>query len=273
MEGENAYGFARRLEFAANAIATRQARSVLDLGCGTGAYLLAPLARRYPSVRFVGVDSDAASIEAARRETAGTNVQLFLAGQWPPGERFDLVIASEVVEHVESPPEFLAQAAARMAEGGRLLLTLPNGYGSAEWASLAEALLRLTGIYPGLRAFKRLAVPATPVAGIVRDSHAVSPHINFFSHGEILGLIHAAGMRVVEYQPRSFLCGFGWDLLIRGEQRTGWNQRMADRLPPSMVADWMFLLEKAGTPGPSRFSRGPYARLRRWMNEKIARDA
>ncbi len=276
MERENAYGFARRLDFAARAIAARQPRSVLDLGCGSGAYLLAPLARRFPAIAFTGVDSDAASIEAARREAALPNVRLYVAGDWPPGERFDMVIASEVIEHVESPPAFLAQAVARMADGGRLLLTLPNGYGAPEWASLAEAFLRLSGLFPALRALKRMVVPATPSEGLARDSYAVSPHINFFGYGEILGLLRDAGLSVNAYQPRSFLCGFGWDLLIRGERRTAWNQRMADRLPPSLAADWMFLLEKTGaprSPHATPYRRGAYARLHRWTNEKMARAA
>ncbi len=246
---------------------------MLDLGCGSGANLLAPLARRFSDIRFVGVDTDAASIEAARREADCPNVRLHLAAEWPLDERFDLVIASEVIEHVESPPDFLAQAVARMAEGGRLLLTLPNGFGSAEWASLAEAFLRLTGLFPVLRAAKRAVIPAAATDGEARDSYAVSPHINFFSYGEILGLIRAAGLAAVEYRPRSFLCGFGWDLLIRGERLTAWNQRMADRLPPAFAADWMFLLEKKGTPGPAIYRRGLYARLHRWTSEKIARAA
>jgi SAM-dependent methyltransferase len=267
--GENAYGFQRRLAFASRAIEDRGAASVLDLGCGSGAFLLAPLARRHPQVRFVGVDSDPASIAAAKRDVMLPNVRFFLSGEWPRDERHDLVIASEVIEHVESPPAFLAQIRASLASRGRLLLTLPNGYGAAELAGFVQSLLAVTGVLPALRAIKRALVPGAPKEG-PRDSYAVSPHINFFSHGEIHRLLRESGFTVIRFQPRSLLCGFAWDLLVRGEGIVAWNQRAVDALPPAFAADWMFLLEPGGAASPWPYTRGPISRLRRRLNEKAA---
>lgn len=266
---ENAYGFRRRLAFASSAIEGGGAASVLDLGCGSGAFLLEPLARRFPGVRFTGVDSDPDSIAAARRDVVLPNVRFFLSGEWPRDERHDLVIASEVLEHVESPPQFLAQVLASLAPHGRLLLTLPNGYGAAELAGFAQSLLTVAGVLPVLRAIKRSVVPGASAA-TPRDSYAVSPHINFFSYSAILGLLREAGFRVLAFQPRSLLCGFGWDLLVRGERLAQWNQRAVDRLPPAFAADWMFLLEPAGAGAPSAFTRSALSRLRRRLNERAA---
>lgn len=266
---ENAYGFRRRLAFASSAIEGSGAASVLDLGCGSGAFLLAPLARRYPDVSFTGVDSDPDSIAAARRDLKLPNVRVYLTGEWPRKARHDLVIASEVIEHVESPPEFLAQIQASLAPRGRLLLTLPNGYGAAELAGFAQSLLTVTGVLPALRAIKRSVVPAAPREG-PRDSYAVSPHVNFFSHGAIRRLLREAGFTVVGFQPRSLVCGFVWDLLVRGERMVEWNQRAADRLPPAIAADWMFLLEPGAAAAPRSYTRGAFSRLRRRLNEKAA---
>lgn len=266
---ENAYGFQRRLAFASRAIESRGAASVLDLGCGSGAFLLAPLARRHPQVRFMGVDSDPASIAAARRDVMLPNVRFFLSGEWPRDERHDLVIASEVIEHVESPPEFLAQIAGSLAPGGRLMLTLPNGFGAAELAGFAQSVLTVAGVLPALRAVKRALVRAAAQDG-PRDSYAVSPHINFFSHGAILRLLREAGFTVLAFQPRSLLCGFVWDLLVRGERIVEWNQRAVDALPPAFAADWMFLLEPGGAASPRPYTRGAFSRLRRRLNEKAA---
>lgn len=269
MTSENAYGFSRRLEFTASAIESARARSVLDLGCGTGAFLLAPLARRLPQVQFTGVDSDPSSIEAARRDIVLANVRLFLPDAWPRDERYDLVIASEVIEHVESPPELLAQVAARLSPGGRLLLTLPNGYGAAELGGVVQAVLTVTGVLSLLRAAKRAFIPPAPAQG-PRDSHAISPHINFFSHGAIRRLLRESGFTVIGFQPRSLLCGFVWDLLVRGERIVEWNQRAVDCLPPAVAADWMFLLEPGAAAAPRPYTRGAFSRLRRWLNEKAA---
>jgi SAM-dependent methyltransferase len=268
---ETSYGLARRLAFIAAAIQSGGAHSVLDLGCGTGAYVLGPLARRFPGVKFTGVDSDASSIAAARQAIALPNVALHLAAEFQTEARYDLVIASEVIEHVESPATFLVDIAARLRPEGRLLLTLPNGYGAAEWASFTEAVLRLTGVFGLLQRAKRLLVPAAAGA-TARDSLAVSPHINFFSLGALRRLLADTGWRIVAFQPRGLLCGFGWDLVIRGERLTAWNQRAADRVPPALVADWMFLLEHTGAPIPAAlpYQRSGFSRLRRRMNEKVA---
>lgn len=266
---ENAYGFQRRLAFASSAIESGGAASVLDLGCGSGAFLLAPLARRYPEVNFTGVDSDPDSIAAARRDIALPNVRFYLPRDWPRDARHDLVIASEVIEHVESPPEFLAQILAALAPGGKVLLTLPNGYGAFELAGFAQSLLTVSGVLPALRAIKRSVWPAASKEG-PRDSYAVSPHVNFFTHGAIRRLLRESGFTVVAFQPRGLLCGFVWDLLVRGERMAQWNQRAADRLPPAFAADWMFLLEPGGVASPRPYSRGALSRLRRWLNEKAA---
>jgi len=266
---ENAYGFQRRLAFASRAIERRGAASVLDLGCGSGAFLLAPLARRYSRVRFVGVDSDAPSISAARRDVPLPNVGFFLPEEAPRNVRYDLVIASEVIEHVESPPGFLAQIAGSLAPEGQLMLTLPNGFGAAELAGFAQSVLTVAGVLPAMRAAKRALVPAATQDG-PRDSYAVSPHINFFSHGAILRLLREAGFTVVAFKPRSLLCGFVWDLLVRGEDIVEWNQRAVDALPPAFAADWMFLLEPGEVASPRPFTRDALSRLRRRLNEKAA---
>lgn len=44
-------------------------------------------------------------------------------------EGFDLIIASEVIEHLVNPGGFLKCAAMHLAPGGRVLITTPNAYG------------------------------------------------------------------------------------------------------------------------------------------------
>ena len=265
---ENSYGISKRLQFVAGAIACVTPRRVLDIGCGTGTYLTAPLAQQFPDIQFIGVDSDAVSIEYARREFPLPNTRFLLAGELD-AETFDLVIASEVIEHVEDPPAFLGFLADHLSPSGCLVLTLPNGYGLFELASFLETLLSASGIMWLLRAVKRVLIPARPTENEApRDSHAISPHVNFFSFGEIRGLINSAGFRIMRFKPRTLLCGFGLDFIVRGEHMVRWNATVTDRLPACCASDWMFLLEPAGAPTPQAYQRGRYARLRRALNEK-----
>jgi hypothetical protein len=50
----------------------------------------------------------------------------------------------------------------------------------------------------------------------VQYSLVVSPHINFFSYRQICSLMNGNGLKITEYRPRTFLCGLGFDQIIRG---------------------------------------------------------
>jgi len=264
---ENSYGFAKRFDFVASVIASRYPARVLDIGCGTGANLTVPLARRFADVDFVGVDSDVASIGFAQREYRTGNLH-FLVDQ-DAGElgSFDMIIASEVIEHVEDPDAFLAFLRSRLAPDGCIVLTLPNGLGPSEFASLLGTLLHLSGIYALLRALKHrlLGRPAPQVL----DTLAVSPHINFFSYRQLQALLASNGFAIQDYRPRTLFCGFGFDHLMMNSPRLiAWNARSADLVPPQMVSGWMFVLVATEAPGAPVYRRGSYARLRRYLNEK-----
>ncbi len=260
---EDAYGTAKRLAFASALIAAVRPREVLDFGCGTGLQLTLPLAQAWPDVRFLGVDSDAATIEFARSRCVAPNLGFAPLAALPAQGRYPMIIASEVIEHVECPGALLRGLAARLEGGGRILLTVPNGYGPFELASLMREALETAGLLEVLRSLKRASLGAAPPAQ--RDTHAASPHINFFSLPELRAAIAAAGLKVCGFRPRTLVCGFGFDLLIRG--RLGaWNAAAADRLPPQMASDWMFVLERAGGESAWEYGPGAYARLRRRLN-------
>jgi 2-polyprenyl-3-methyl-5-hydroxy-6-metoxy-1,4-benzoquinol methylase len=258
---EDPYGTRKRLAFASALICAARPRNVLDFGCGTGLQLTMPLAAKFPEVRFLGVDADATSIDFAKTHCTAPNLSFALAAPHQ-GERYDVIIASEVIEHLEAPGGFLRELESRLQPRGRVLLTVPNGYGPFELASLAYDTLEAAGLVPLARSVKRAlfgAASARPP-----DTHAVSPHVNFFSLGELRRAIASAGMKVAEFRARTVLCGFGFDYLIRGRRLTAWNAALADRLPPQVASDWMFVLERTGgAPGDWEYRPGAYARLRR----------
>lgn len=103
--------------------------SVLDFGCYTGA-LLAALP---PGVRRCGVELNAAAAAQAR-EHAGAEVVAQLA-DWPAEQRFDLIVAMDVIEHVHSPRALAAELLERLAPGGRLIVTTGDG-GNRLWGLL-----------------------------------------------------------------------------------------------------------------------------------------
>src|SRR5258708_5246786 len=125
---EDAYGRAKRQVFVEAVIHEAKPRTVLDFGCGTGSQLTMPLAQAFPEVSFLGLDSDETTIAWARQYAALPNISYTTRDDGPSDRSFDMVIASEVLEHVEAPDELLRYLSKRLADGGRLVVTVPNGY-------------------------------------------------------------------------------------------------------------------------------------------------
>jgi 2-polyprenyl-6-hydroxyphenyl methylase/3-demethylubiquinone-9 3-methyltransferase len=101
---------------------------ILDIGCG-GGILSEPLARLGGNV--VGIDPAPENVEVARlhAEQAGLAIDYRAAtaeALADANEKFDIVIASEVVEHVADLPLFIKRAAEMTKPGGLLVVTTIN---------------------------------------------------------------------------------------------------------------------------------------------------
>jgi hypothetical protein len=264
---ECTYGLQKRLSFFGQVISRRKPARVLDVGCGTGANLTELLAQQVSQSHFIGIDSDATSIEFANANRKANNVQYFLESEAFNLGYFDLVIASEVIEHVEDPVAFLQFFRGRLTSTGCIVLTVPNGYGPYELASLVETLMHLTGIYALLRTLKRMLVGQSAVPATL-DTMAISPHINFFSYTLIRSLIEASGFQITQFRSRTFLCGFGFDHLIRSQQLIAWNARVSDRMPAQCASAWMFVLTPKEPTTSFVYKKSYGTRLRRYLNEK-----
>jgi SAM-dependent methyltransferase len=262
---EDSYGRAKRLDFICSSIEKTRPRQILDIGCGAGTQLTAPLAAAFPEIAVIGVDEDARSLAWARTHAVAGNLAFAAPAELAPDRRFDLVIASEVLEHVADPADFLRRLIARLAPAGRLIVTVPNGYGVFEWMALAEVLLNLSGLQAKLRRLKggqAASVEAEPV------TLANSPHVNFFSFRELDRLFAAAGLAVERYHPRTVVCGYLVDSILRHPLLVAWNARLADHLPSWCASDWMFELRVLRPPAPIGWRRGRWARFRKRLNER-----
>lgn len=98
-------------------------RDVLDIGAGTGSFH----ARAVAVARsVVGIDLDAQKVEKAR--AAGFQVSFGNAEAFDLQQKFDVVWAGEVIEHLSCAGAFLDCAGNHLNPGGLLLLTTPNAF-------------------------------------------------------------------------------------------------------------------------------------------------
>ena len=99
-------------------------RTALDVGCGAG-LLAEPLARL--GAHVTGLDAAPELIEAARTHAGQSGLAVrYLAGEVAAlDERFDLVTALEVVEHVADPAAFVRSLEQSLAPGGLLIMSTP----------------------------------------------------------------------------------------------------------------------------------------------------
>ena len=111
------YTFAARLA---------RGKRVLDAGCGAG-YGSAALAEAAESVTGVDIAPEAIDFARAHYQAANLSFEAASVTELPFADAsFDLVVAFEVIEHLEDWRGFLAQACRVLAPAGQLIVSTPN---------------------------------------------------------------------------------------------------------------------------------------------------
>jgi len=111
-----------------------QRRRLLDVGCGDGQLLQTARDEDWDAV---GIDlSESAILLCHRRGLAASRTDFF--DESLDEKRFDVIVMSELIEHVPSPQRFLKRAEELLAADGVLYLTTPN-FGSLARRMLGEA--------------------------------------------------------------------------------------------------------------------------------------
>ena len=111
---------------------------ILDIGCGAG-LLCEPFTRL--GAQVIGVDPSATNIAAARLHADKGHLSIdyrcTTVEEMDVRERFDIVLAMEVVEHVSDVGMFLNRCAAMLKPGGLMVISTLN----RNWKSFALAIV------------------------------------------------------------------------------------------------------------------------------------
>ena len=100
-------------------------RAMLDLGCNDGVFTI-PYCRAGGSAH--GVDISPSLVDKARAGAEGLDATFEVANaeMYRPRKEFDLVLLSEVLEHVRHPDLVVRTVVAALRPGGHCLLTTPS---------------------------------------------------------------------------------------------------------------------------------------------------
>lgn len=248
---------------------------ILEIGCGTGEGVLLPLAKTLGTrAELHGIDLDDRSIAHAQarvREENLTNLtfQRVDAEEWPSSitsQPFDVVITSEILEHVDNPLELLKRANERLKNGGLLLVTVPNGYGPFEIEAFVWNLLRMDALRRLWRGEKRAAVSTA-----MHTMNDENTHLGFYTLSEVKNILNRAGFGDIETENREFFCGPFSDFLTGHTRAIGigtwiirFSHAVARFLPSFLVADWMLAARKRSQPDNDLQLRGPTGPFKKW---------
>jgi len=158
---------------------------IVDIGCGDGEAASVALAAN-PGHRLVGVDWSADAL----RQAGGRGLTLVRAAvdgvSLPLGPGIaDVVIMSELIEHVVDTDSALDEAWRVLKPGGSLLLSTPN---LAAWYNRAMLAFGVQPVFSEVSLRGVFGRPGTVVAG----------HLRMFTSRSLRGLLSARGFGSIE---------------------------------------------------------------------------
>jgi 2-polyprenyl-3-methyl-5-hydroxy-6-metoxy-1,4-benzoquinol methylase len=168
--------------------------SVLEAGCGNGAFAMEMASRGYHVTAF---DQSVSGIEIAQKRAGA--VRYLNASVYDdlrkliPSEDFDAVVALEVIEHLYSPARFLENVRSVLRKDGMLILSTPyHGYLKNVALAVSGQLDRhFTALWEG-------------------------GHIKFWSRTTLEALLVQSGFRPIAFRGAGRLPFFWKSMLVAG---------------------------------------------------------
>jgi 2-polyprenyl-6-hydroxyphenyl methylase / 3-demethylubiquinone-9 3-methyltransferase len=145
--------------------------TLLDIGCG-GGLIAEPMTRLGFAV--TGIDADAQAITVARAHAKATGLATdYRVGAAEAlvdtGQRFDVVLALEVIEHVADPCAFLGCVGVLVKQGGAFIGATLNRTARSFGLAIIAAELVLSWLPRGTHDWRKFMRPSELVLGLRRN--------------------------------------------------------------------------------------------------------
>jgi len=215
--------------------------NILELGCGIGgiSFPLATLGHK-----VVGIDMDEKSIALCNERNTFPNAsyQLGNAETLDLPERFDIVVASEIIEHCPHPDMVLQTIRRHLTEDGAGVVTVPNGYCIYEMLfSRLFQKLGLLNLFHRLpeTAYRRLTGSPSPY----HSGNIFCNHVQFFSLRKFRKLLRNHGFQTISVHNLSLGLLLDWKWLSPLKRV---ECRIADFSPGTIAGGWVFAIKQKG---------------------------
>jgi len=198
----------KRVDFITNVLQQSLPKDgrILDVGCGNGV-----ISRHLGRAGFnvLGVDVSEKTIEAARANTTDLpNVQFMKKSAEElvaSGERYDAIICSEVLEHLNDPGSLISVLRESLTDKGKLIVTVPNGKGPRE-TFVTKPVLNMRNKNNWLwRSVLKLKNSMGYKGTTVQSSADNLDHIQFFSKNDLQKLSQAHQFKITRFGKANFV--------------------------------------------------------------------
>lgn len=173
--------------------------SILDIGCGNG-NISFPLAALGFKVIALDINSDIICALKLKTKTLGLNNIDFIETDVNDlskikNEKFDIIIMSEILEHLNDPQKTLQDAKLLLNQNGIIIVTIPNKF------SLEEIIRKFFSQNKFLNKIKN-KIKEKFNTDTIQSSHN-TPHLHFFSYSAFKKIARKANLQIIKQASQS----------------------------------------------------------------------
>lgn len=211
---------------------------ILDIGCGIGTipYYLGSL-----GYRVTGIDFDAESIADCEKNNRYPNVdfQQGNAESLDMRRKYDVVIATEILEHMEHPELGLQTILRNLKDDGIGIISVPNGW--CLWEAVIGRFIQKgfigSWIYKSPRFYNKLTGGDNPF----NSKNVYCFHVNFFSYKSFKRLVESNGFKISAIGHPSLGILPEWKAFNFFKRI---ECKISDYVPHTLAGGWLMVIEK-----------------------------
>jgi len=250
---EDIYGHGKRLHFIKKIIEEYCQKSqkkvseisILDVGCGTGIGITFPMASL--GYKILGIDIDLSSVEEANKINIYPNASFFngFIEEKADLKDIDIIICSEVLEHVSNPLKFLLSLKCCLKKEGLIILTIPNGYGWFELERFVYEKLGLKFLFKFLNRMIRVsALINSKKSSPMTTLNKKDKHLQRFTYKRLKLLFKKIDLNIIKESRAGVFGGpISETLFWWFRPWLKFNVWLGNIFPTLFVLDWYFVLK------------------------------